>query len=202
MSHAPTRCIGAVAIFISAIWGSSALAQGRGARVVSPEILPDHKVTFRIQAPKATEVILHGDWTAGEKLTKDEQGLWSVTVGPLVPDYYSYTFSVDGVKTLDPVNGTIKQGLGTLDNMFFVKGEESAFEDNAAVPHGQIRQVWYVSKTLEKQRRMHVYTPPGYEGGLLRQQILQKSVIRRVASGASVADLRAAVEIDRAGESA
>jgi enterochelin esterase family protein len=133
----------------------------------SPEVGADHTVTFRIQAPKASEVTLRGDWMSGapEKLSKDDSGMWSVTVGPLTPDYYSYAFNVDGVKTVDPRNATIKQGVSSLDSMVFVPGEESKFEDNQPVPHGQIHQVWYRSNTLDAQRRMHVYTPPGYESG-------------------------------------
>jgi enterochelin esterase-like enzyme len=136
--------------------------------LVSPEVQPDQKVTFRIYAPKASEVTLGGDWIAGGDrvtLTKDDKGVWSATVGPLTPDYYSYSFMVDGVKTLDPKNPTVKQGISSLDNMVFMPGEESAFEDNKEVPHGEIRNVWYKSSTLDAQRRMHVYTPPGYDRG-------------------------------------
>jgi len=146
-----------------------------GPGIVSPEVLPDHRVTFRIQAAKASEVTLRGDWMEGiasEKLSKDDQGVWSVTVGPLVPDFYSYSFTVDGVKTLDPRNAVIKQGVSSLDNMFFVAGEEAAFQDNKPVPHGQIRQVWYWSSSLDSQRRMHVYTPPGYDAGGERYPVL------------------------------
>jgi len=67
----------------------------------STEVAADHKVTFRIFAPKASEVSVGGDFGEGGKLTKDEQGIWSITVGPLVPDFYSYTFNVDGVRTVD-----------------------------------------------------------------------------------------------------
>src|ERR1700687_1643893 len=95
----------------------------------SPEVTPDHHVTFRIYAPKATEVSVAGDWITqgrgtGGKLEKDEKGIWSITVGPLVPDFYSYSFTVDGVRTIDPKNAMIKQGVATLDNMFEVDGDE------------------------------------------------------------------------------
>ena len=132
----------------------------------SVEILPDQKVTFRIYAPKASAVTVGGDWagTSGPaKLEKDDKGVWSATVGPLEPDFYSYSFNVDGVRTLDPKNATIKQGINSLDNMFFVAGKEAAFMDNQKVPHGDVRKVWYQSSTLDTQRRMHVYTPPGYD---------------------------------------
>src|SRR5205807_1604253 len=59
-------------------------------QVVSPEMHPDKKVTFRIYAPKSSEVTVRGDWMTGApaKLTKDDKGVWSATVGPLRPDYY------------------------------------------------------------------------------------------------------------------
>jgi enterochelin esterase-like enzyme len=148
--------------------------QPRGNPVVSPEVLPDHRVTFRISAPKASTVTVSGDWagTSGPaKLEKDDKGVWSATVGPLVPDFYSYVFSVDGVRTVDPRNAMIKQGINSLDSLFLVPGEEAAFEETKNVPHGDIRLVWYQSTTLGQQRRMHVYTPPGYDGGSQRYPV-------------------------------
>ncbi len=148
-----------------------------GSTLVSPEVLPDRRVAFRIYAPKAAEVILRGDWmgqgqAAGLNLAKDEQGVWSVMAGPLPPDFYSYGFAVDGVRTLDPRNALIKQGISSVDNLFFLPGEEAAFEDNRPVPHGDIRMVWYSSSTLGMQRRMHMYTPPGYDGSRDRYPVL------------------------------
>jgi len=136
----------------------------------SPEVLSDNRVVFRLYAPKATDVSVGGDWISqgrgtGGKLTKDEQGVWSIAVGPLVPDLYSYSFNVDGVKTIDPKNAMIKPGISGSDNMFYMPGTETAFEDNKPVPHGEIRIAHYHSKTLDTMRSMHVYTPPGYETG-------------------------------------
>jgi enterochelin esterase-like enzyme len=136
--------------------------------LVSPEVSPDHRVTFRIYAPKASEVAITGDWISqgrgtGGNLRKDDQGVWSITVGPLVPDFYSYTLTVDGVRTIDPKNAWVKQGVSSLANMFVVPGDEVAFADNRPVPHGDIRIVWYHSTTLNAMRRMHIYTPPGYD---------------------------------------
>jgi len=81
----------------------------------STEVLPDHRVVFRIYAPKAGAVTLSGDFvtqgrgTAGP-MQKDDDGVWSLTVGPLIPDFYSYSFNVDGVRTIDPRNPMVKQG--------------------------------------------------------------------------------------------
>lgn len=138
----------------------------------STEVGPDKKVTFRIYAPKADEVSVGGDFGQGGKMTKDEQGVWSITVGPLVPDFYSYTFTVDGVKTIDPKNAMVKPGLGGLDSLFLVPGDEAAFEETKDVPHGEVRAAWYRSGTLGMPRRIHVYTPPGYEAGSGKYPVL------------------------------
>ena len=138
----------------------------------STEVSADHKVTFRIYAPKASEVSVAGDFGEGGKLTKDEQGVWSITVGPLVPDFYSYTFNVDGVRTVDPKNAMVKQGIASVDSMFLVPGNEVAFAGDSDVPHGEIRSAWYHSGTLDAPRRLHIYTPPGYDGGTDRYPVL------------------------------
>jgi enterochelin esterase-like enzyme len=171
----PTLCASLLLLLSGFLATSSAQVARReptpNDTLVSPEVLTDHRVTFRIYAPKASEVILRGDWMDAPeplRLTKDDKGVWSATTGPLVPDFYSYTFTVDGVRVVDPKNAMIKQGITSLDSMFFVPGPEAAFEDNQPVPHGEIRQVWYQSSTLGTQRRMHIYMPPGYEGGSAR----------------------------------
>ena len=137
--------------------------------ITSPEILPDHRVTFRICAPKASEVVIEGEWIQqgrgnGGPLQRDDQGIWSITIGPLMPDFYTYTFTVDGVPTIDPLNPTIKPGIRGLENMFLVPGEEAAFAETRAVPHGEVRIVWYQSTAVGGARSMRVYTPPGYDG--------------------------------------
>ena len=134
----------------------------------SPRVLDDKRVMIQIYAPKASDVSITGDFLSTPKplnLVKNDQGVWSVLIGPLKPDYYAYTLTVDGVRTMDPKNPMIKQGISSLENMMALPGPETAFEDNKAVPHGEVREVWYASKTLGTMRRMHVYTPPGYEKG-------------------------------------
>ncbi|GAB3930435.1 esterase [Larkinella terrae] len=134
----------------------------------SPKVLTNNRVAIQIYAPKASEVIVAGDFLGGGKplnLAKDANGVWSVTVGPLKPDYYTYTLMVDGVRTMDPKNPVIKQGISSLENVMALPGSETVFEDNRPVPHGELRQVWYQSNTLGMARRMHVYTPPGYDKG-------------------------------------
>jgi enterochelin esterase-like enzyme len=175
---APAFCAGLLLLLSGFLVSSPAQVARReptpNDTLVSPEVLTDHRVTFRIYAPKASEITLRGDWMDAPeplRLTKDDKGVWSATTGPLVPDFYSYTFTVDGVRVVDPKNAMIKQGITSLDSMFFVPGPEAVFEDSQPVPHGEIRQVWYQSSTLGMQRRMHVYMPPGYEGGNARYPV-------------------------------
>ena len=94
-----------------------ALAQAQNDTTVSPQVQADRRVTFRIRAPKASEVTINGDWMpprTQEKLSKDESGVWSITLGPLEPGIAIYNFVVDGVPIADPVNPRIKSVLHRL----------------------------------------------------------------------------------------
>jgi enterochelin esterase-like enzyme len=137
-------------------------------RIVSPELSPDGSVTFRINAPGATEVLVSGEWQkAGErqKLIKGDSTDWSLTIGPLKPEFYGYTFIVDGVQTIDPSNGRTKRDGVRYFSTFIVPGAESDLYSVKAVPHGTVSKIWYESPTLKLNRRMYVYTPAGYENG-------------------------------------
>lgn len=140
----------------------------------SPEVLSDNRVTFRFNAPRATEVILNGDWPKGRNIpmTKDEQGVWSVTVGPLEPELWGYTYSVNGARVTDPQNPNVKRDGVRYDSMLLVPGPESSLYQLQDVPHGTVSMVWYDSPTLKMKRRMCVYTPPGYEGGSRHYPVL------------------------------
>jgi len=140
----------------------------RGPRIISPEIHPDNTVSFRLLAPKATQVTISGEWMTGfgaaENLTKNDTGLWSITVGPLHPEFYGYTFNIDGVQVLDPANALIKRdGTRNASILFVPAGNEFDLYAVQNVPHGTLSKVWYNSSTLNIKRRMYVYTPPGYE---------------------------------------
>ena len=147
----------------------------QGPRVVSPEILPDKKVTFRLLAPKAGAVVLNGNWDQGTNIpmTKDDQGIWSVTVGPLGEQLWGYSFSVDGVKVMDPGNGEYQRDGQRYDNLLMITGPASdAWTFKPDVPHGTVSAVWYPSTILKQPgRRMYVYTPPGYESSTAKYPV-------------------------------
>jgi len=138
-------------------------------RIVSPELKPDRTVTFRIFAPSANEIKVSGNWMSGwgasESLVKNDTGLWTLTVGPLDPEIYTYSFNVDGIQILDPANSQIVRDGTRHQCVVFVPGEASSLYAVQNVPHGTLSKVWYNSPTLDLNRRMYVYTPPGYDNG-------------------------------------
>ena len=139
----------------------------RGPTVKSPEVQPDRKVTFRILAPKAESVRLNaGDLPGGgpqqpRTLTKGENGIWELTLGPVDPGTYRYVFDVDGVSVVDPRSNAVSESNNNTWSVVHVPGSE--FADEKEVPHGAVAAVHYKSSALGRDRRMHVYTPPGYE---------------------------------------
>lgn len=150
-------------------------AAGAAASVRSPEVLPDGRVTFRLYAPKAGDVRVTGDWPQGGDIAmaKDDHGVWAVTVGPLASEMWTYSFSVDGVRTPDPANIRVKRDVGRIEDTLFVPGENSRLDEvNKDVPHGTVSQIWYPSPTLKLTRRMYVYTPAGYESSRERYPVL------------------------------
>ena len=144
------------------------------AKVHSPELLPDGRVTFRLYDPKASEVLVMGNWAGGRGLpmTKDASGLWSVTTVPLQPELWAYTFSVDGVRALDANNYDVaRDGVGFM-NTLLVLGEQSSVFQPQRVPHGTMTAMWVPSTAMKTPRRMFVYTPPGYEEGVAKYPVL------------------------------
>jgi len=157
--------------------GAPAAPQGRGGGrggppVVSPEVNADKSVTLRFRAPNANAVTLIGELDGKTyPMTKNENGIWSVTIGPLAPDVYNYQFNADGVITMDPGNPSVKLGFGAFPpaSMFEIPGDE--FDDAREVAHGTVRVETYHSKSLGVPRTLWVYTPPGYERGNTRYPV-------------------------------
>jgi enterochelin esterase-like enzyme len=155
------------ALMILAVLPATVHAQPGGRpSYTSPEVHEDGRVTVRILAPRAEEVRVTGEILAGQPappMTRDSLGIWSVTLGPLQPDIYTYAFNVDGVSTPDPLNPYIKTVAGTgLATQVEVPGDGPQYYDARPVPHGMVSIVQYDSKTLGVPRTAWVYTPPGF----------------------------------------
>jgi len=146
---------------------------------VSPEVHPDHTVTFRFFAPKASEVVLNGSPGILEAikepkpLQKDAKGVWSVTVGPLAPGFYTYGYAIDGgLRMPDPSNPDLEMRRWGDTSMFIVPGDEKAVFEERPVPHGTVHVNFYDSLNLKTPRMFYVYTPPGYETGKQKYPVL------------------------------
>lgn len=159
-----------IAALLLALMASMTFAQrgptgAGGGGVVSPDVHPDRTVTFRLKAPNASEVTLTGDWLpSSEKLTKDEKGIWSVTLGPLEPGLAIYNFTMDGLAIADPVNPHIKLRARGSGSLVDVPGTGNELWVPRDVPHGTVDITWHKSKVLNGEtREFRVYTPPGYD---------------------------------------
>jgi enterochelin esterase-like enzyme len=131
---------------------------------LGPEVHADGTVTFRYRAPNAKEVFLSREGAAKVAMERDEKGVWSITTGVLEPDYYGYTFTVDGVGTLDAVNPLMKPNLLNLSSMVHVPGTAASQPwEMADVPHGEVQRHFYHSGVIGDDRDFFVYTPPGYD---------------------------------------
>lgn len=95
-------------------------------------------------------------------MSKNAEGVWEVTVDA-PPGYYRYQYNVDGVSVIDPRNPSTSESVGNVWSLVGVRG--SAWMDTQQVPHGGVARITYYSSALKRFRRMHVYTPPGYEQG-------------------------------------
>lgn len=150
---------------------STASVGGRGGgrgpaqpQVVSPDVTAERRIAFRILAPQAQAVRLNASdipGTGAAQLTKADNGVWEITVGPVPAGAYRYNFNIDGVATLDPRNPLTSESQNNSWSLVQVPGSE--FADTRNVPHGSVAEVTYHSTALNAVRRMHVYLPPGYE---------------------------------------
>ena len=154
-------------------FASHSLAQTPPPAVTSPEVKADRQVTFRVFAPKAQAVRLSSTdifgLTPKGEMTKAENGVWEISIGPIDPGAYRYNFNVDGVAVMDPRNPSVSESNNNAWSMVYLPGAD--FMETRDVPRGAVASVTYYSKTLGKFRRMHVYTPPGYDTGTQRYPI-------------------------------
>jgi enterochelin esterase-like enzyme len=146
--------------------------------IISPEVNKDGSVTFRFLAPKADSVQLTSDFLPAVRvktrfgmqdgpgtinLAKGNNGLWTYTSKPLPSELYSYNFTVDGIRANDPNSPYAFRNGALLTNVFIVgNGRADDYKTNE-IKHGSVTHCWYSSEGLKANRRLAVYTPPGYE---------------------------------------
>src|SRR5688572_4299829 len=145
-----------------------------GDTLVSPVVAAGGRVTFQLYAPRATAVTIRPGGPApssDRKMTQGAAGVWSASFTAVPADLYIYWFDVDGVPVADPKNPRPRVNLSTVRSLLDVPGAAADFHAERAVPHGAMARVAYHSKSLGIARRLHVYTPPGYEAGRTRYPV-------------------------------
>ena len=147
--------------------------------IVSPLINEDNSVTFKLYAPHADSVSVVGSMDAANAfapityhMKKEGEGVWSFTTPPLPPELYRYSFTVDGVRTVDPSNAHVIRDVASISNIFIIGGGKAELYKTQNVPHGTVQYRWYDSPGNEKQRRLAVYTPHGYENSEAEYPVL------------------------------
>lgn len=172
-----------ISLFILSIIFMSANSNAQQAlfsnqQITSPEIQQDNSVIFRMLAPNSNLVQITGDFLPTEKkqspmgeidmpgkvdLIKDNNGVWTYKTKELNPELYSYSFIVDGLTTKDPSNPFLIRDVASVTNIFIIGGGQADLYKVNKIPHGTIARRWYDAPELGMNRRLTVYTPPGYE---------------------------------------
>ena len=149
-------------VFIS-LYSCVVMSQQRPPVINSPEVHADHSVTFRYYSRIAKQVSVNGEFlTRPVSMTKDTSGIWSVTVPPITPDIYPYSFWVDSIPLADPNNTYVFANERFKRSLLEVNGDKPLIHSLQNVPHGKIHYHTYTSVSLKANRPLLVYTPPGY----------------------------------------
>ncbi len=122
-----------------------------------PQVNSERRVRYRIAAPQAQSVRV-----GGTTLTKGEDGMWVGVSRPMDEGFHYYTINIDGAEVPDP-NSLYFDGAGRWGSGIEIPAHDQDFYALKNVPHGQLREVLYFSKTSNSTRRIFVYTPPGYD---------------------------------------
>ena len=125
-----------------------------------PKIHPDGKVTFRLKAPEAKSVALN--YGQAHPMERDAEGNWTITHGPIALGFHYYTFLVDGANVCDPAGETF-YGMSRMASGIEIPTPGEDWWQTKDVPHGEVRERRYFSRTTESWRRIFVYTPPDYD---------------------------------------
>jgi enterochelin esterase-like enzyme len=125
-----------------------------------PQVNSEGRARFRIVAPQAQSV--RSSFSGESTVVKGEDGAWLITTRPLDEGFHYYSLNIDGADVPDP--GTLFfYGAGRWGSAVEVPAKDRDFYALKDVPHGQLRQDLYFSKSTNAVRRCFVYTPPGYD---------------------------------------
>ena len=125
-----------------------------------PQVNSEGRVRVKISAPEARLVQLDIGAVKYD-LTKDENGVWTGESAPQDEGFHYYQLNIDGASVPDP-NSLYFYGASRWGSGIEVPAKDQDFYALKNVPHGQVREQIYFSKSNNSMRRCFVYTPPEY----------------------------------------
>lgn len=155
-----------IAVLIPAMAQPQRGGRPAGPSSASPIVNPDNTVTFNLNAPEAKSVIISAQFAPKTEMQRRDDGVWTITLGPVAPDIYPYCFEVDGIAVMDPQNPDWFPNEGFKNSMVDVRGTQPMDHAVKSVPHGKVDYVNYYSETLGLHGNAIVYTPPTYDRNL------------------------------------
>lgn len=125
-----------------------------------PQVNSEGRVKFRIVAPEAKSVGC--TFRDSSEFKKGEDGAWYGYTRLLDEGFHYYMLKIDGAEVPDP-NSLFFFGAGRWGSAVEIPAKDREFYALKDVPHGQLREIWYFSKSSNANRHAFVYTPPGYD---------------------------------------
>ncbi len=152
-----------LALGLTAITMQAQPGRGRMVQVSSPVVNADNTVTFNYRNDRAKEVLVDVQFAGRHAMSKNADGIWTLTLGPAAPDMYPYCFIVDGQQIMDPQNAEWFPNEGFKNSIVDIRGDGNLLHSIKNVLHGSVDYVNYYSETLGTYGNAIVYTPPFYD---------------------------------------
>ncbi|HAB16627.1 MAG TPA: alpha/beta hydrolase-fold protein [Verrucomicrobiota bacterium] len=125
-----------------------------------PKVNSEGRVKFRIVATNAQSVGV--TFRDSSEFKKGEDGAWYGYTRPLDEGFHYYLLKIDGAEVPDP-NSLMFFGAQRWGSAVEVPARDQDFYAVKNVPQGQLRELFFHSKSTDSMRRAFVYTPPGYD---------------------------------------
>ena len=154
-----------IALLCGLLAAGPAFAQAPNFRMISsPVVNSDNTVTFNYRNDNAKSVSVDVQFAGTHEMTRDADGVWTITLGPAAPDIYPYCFKVDGISVMDPSNPDWFPNEGFKNSLLDIRGQgEPLVHALKDVPHGAVDYVNYYSHTMGLYANAIIYTPPFYD---------------------------------------
>ncbi len=126
-----------------------------------PQVNSEGRIRTSISAPQALKVQIDIGAVKYD-MVKDEKGVWTGESAPQDEGFHYYQLNIDGASVPDP-GSLYYYGASRAGSGIDMPAKDQDFYAIRNVPHGQLRETYYFSKTSNSVRRVYIYTPPDYD---------------------------------------